>query len=132
MESDRPAGSPESPDDINHRIVRLMNAAGTRQRLAAGAELDRYVRAMERVETAQGKLRAAESALAQSAREYEIALGREAPAPGSHCVRCGTGYESPSKPGCECAGDPPADQGSPDYQAYLDRVRQLRYDRAAG
>lgn len=79
MTTDRPAGSPESPEDINHRVVRLLNAAPYQVRLAATDELDRYVRSMERVETAQGRLRRAESDLAQHARELEIALGREVP-----------------------------------------------------
>jgi hypothetical protein len=53
------------------------------------------------------------------------------PSEGSHCVRCGTAYDAPTQPQCECAGDPPVDKNGVDYQAYLDRVRRLRYDRSA-
>jgi hypothetical protein len=49
----------------------------------------------------------------------------------SHCVRCGVLYETPSRPQCECAGDPPIDRDSLDYQAWLDRVRRLRWDEGA-
>jgi hypothetical protein len=46
---------------------------------------------------------------------------------GSHCIRCGVEYESPSRPACECAGDPPVDKDGPDHEAYLTRVRRLRW-----
>jgi hypothetical protein len=46
-----------------------------------------------------------------------------------HCIGCGVEYEAPSKPRCECAGDPPVDQESTEYQAWLGRVHQLRFDR---
>lgn len=48
---------------------------------------------------------------------------------GSHCIRCGVEYDSPARPACECAGEPPVDKTGPDYEGYLNRVRQLRYDR---
>lgn len=54
---------------------------------------------------------------------------REIPDTGMHCIRCGVEYETPSRPNCECAGDPPTDRNSLDYEAYLDRVRRLRFDR---
>lgn len=54
----------------------------------------------------------------------------QSPKPGSHCIRCGVEYDSPSRPACECAGEPPVDKTGLDYEGYLNRVRQLRYDRA--
>ena len=48
---------------------------------------------------------------------------------GSHCICCGVAYETPSRPACECAGDPPVDRDSLEYEAYLDKVRRLRFDR---
>lgn len=50
------------------------------------------------------------------------------------CQRCGQPYTTPSRPTCECAGDPPVRyDGShppnfhPDKRAHLGRVRALRY-----
>jgi hypothetical protein len=48
---------------------------------------------------------------------------------GCHCIRCGIEYETPSRPQCECAGDPPVDKDGLEYEAYLTRVRRLRWDR---
>lgn len=48
---------------------------------------------------------------------------------GCHCTKCGAEYDTPAQPNCECAGDPPVDHDSLDYEAYLNRVRFLRYDR---
>jgi hypothetical protein len=45
-----------------------------------------------------------------------------------HCARCGVGYETPTRPQCECAGDPPIDHDSRDYQTWVDRVMRLRWD----
>jgi len=51
------------------------------------------------------------------------------PDTGYHCTRCGTEYETPSRPNCECAGDPPIDHDSLEYEGYLNRVHFLRFDR---
>ena len=48
---------------------------------------------------------------------------------GCHCIRCGIEYETASRPQCECAGDPPVDKSSLEYEGYLAQVRQLRWDR---
>jgi hypothetical protein len=45
-----------------------------------------------------------------------------------HCARCGVGYETPTRPQCECAGDPPIDHDSRNYQVWVDRVVRLRWD----
>lgn len=50
------------------------------------------------------------------------------------CLRCGHRYETPARPTCECAGDPPVKYGTrdplpnfhPEMRKYLDRVRHLR------
>lgn len=50
------------------------------------------------------------------------------------CQRCGQPYTTPSRPTCECAGDPPVRYNGtpqpnfhPDKRAHLARVRALRY-----
>lgn len=48
---------------------------------------------------------------------------------GCHCTRCGVEYETPSRPRCECAGDPPVDKTGVEHEGYMNRVRRLRYDR---
>ena len=50
------------------------------------------------------------------------------------CERCGRRYATPTRPTCECAGEPPVDPRTgdrrpnfyPDMQAYNERVRRLR------
>lgn len=49
------------------------------------------------------------------------------------CSRCGVAYDTPTRPACECAGEPPAAVSRqrsnlrPEVQAYFARVRDLRY-----
>lgn len=50
------------------------------------------------------------------------------------CERCGRHYETPTRPDCECAGEPPVRYDgrrlstlSPDGAAYYARVRRLRF-----
>lgn len=50
------------------------------------------------------------------------------------CTRCGTPYDRPTRPACECAGEPPTQWNGkrppnfhPEQTAYLARVRSLRH-----